>query len=56
MKWQVTAKLSNFQGDMVPIGLKMSQNIAKFMAYIMNKLGGDFKQGGCLYKSTSGIQ
>ena len=34
----------------------MSQNIAKAMAYIMNKLGGDFQQGSCLYKPTSGIQ
>ena len=35
--------------------LKMSQNIAKTMAYIMNESGGDFQQGGCLYKPTSGI-
>ena len=34
----------------------MSQNITKAMAYIMNKLGGDFQQGGCLYKPTNGIQ
>ena len=34
----------------------MSQNIAKTMAYIMNESGGDFQQGGCLYKPTSGIQ
>ena len=34
----------------------MSQNIDKSMAYNMNKLGGDFKQGGCLYKPISGIQ
>ena len=26
------------------------------MAYIMNQSGGDFQQGGCLYKPTSGIQ
>ena len=26
------------------------------MAYIINKSGGDFQQGGCLYKLTSGIQ
>ena len=26
------------------------------MAYIINQLCGDFQQGGCLYKSTSGIQ
>ena len=32
----------------------MSQNIV--MAYVINQLGGDFQQGGCLYKPTSGIQ
>ena len=26
------------------------------MSYIMNKSGGDFQQGGYLYKQTSGIQ
>ena len=26
------------------------------MAYIMNKPGGEFQKGGCLYKPTSGIQ
>ena len=26
------------------------------MAYNMNESGGDFQQGGCLYKPTSGIQ
>ena len=26
------------------------------MAYITNQLYGDFQQGGCLYKPTSGIQ
>ena len=25
------------------------------MAYIMNMSGGDFQQGGCLYKPTSSI-
>ena len=34
----------------------MSQNIAKTMAYITNESGGDFQQGGCLYKPTIGIQ
>ena len=33
----------------------MSQNIAKYIPYIINKLGGDFQQGGCLHKLTSGI-
>ena len=42
------------QGD--PIALKLSQNIAKSMAYIINQSCGDFQQGGCLYKPTSGIQ
>ena len=26
------------------------------MAYCMNKSSGDFQQGGCLYKPTSGTQ
>ena len=26
------------------------------MAYIINQLCGGFKQGGCVYKPTSGIQ
>ena len=26
------------------------------MAYIINQLCGDFQQGGCMYKPTSGIQ
>ena len=34
----------------------MSQNIAKTMAYIINESGGEFQQGGCLYKPTSDIQ
>ena len=38
------------------IALKLSQNIAKSMAYIINQSYGDFQQGGCLYKPTSGIQ
>ena len=32
----------------------MSQNIAKAMAYIMNKSGDNFKQNGYQYKLTSG--
>ena len=28
----------------------------KSMVYIMNKSGGDYQQGGCLYKLTSDIQ
>ena len=57
-KWQATAKLSNFQGEMAhkgPSTLKLSQNIAKSMAYNIDQLCGDFQQGGCLYKPTSGI-
>ena len=53
-KWWVTAELCIFQGG--PIALKLSQNIAKSMAYIINQSYGDFQQGGCLYKLTSGIQ
>ena len=34
----------------------MSQDIDKSMVNIINESGGDFKQGGCLYKLTSGIQ
>ena len=34
----------------------MSQTIDKYMAYITNESGGDFPQGGCLYKPTSSIQ
>ena len=59
MKWWVTAVLSNLQGEMAhkeaPIALKLSQNIAKSMSYIIDQLCGDFQQGGCLYKPTSGI-
>ena len=62
MKWQVIAKLCICQGEMThkeargPIALKLSQNIARSMAYIINQSCGDFQQGGCLCKSTSGIQ
>ena len=58
--WGVTAKLCIFQGEMAhkeaPIALKLSQNISKSMAYIINQSCGDFQVGGCLYKPTSGIQ
>ena len=37
---------------MRPIALKISQNIAKAMAYIMNESGGDFKQGGSVKLSN----
>ena len=39
-----------------PIALKLSQNIAKSMPYIINQSCRDFQQGGCLYKPTSDIQ
>ena len=59
-KWQVTAELCIFQGEMAhkdgPIAIKLSQNVAKSMVYIINQSYGDFQQGGCLYKPTSGIQ
>ena len=48
------SKLNGLQGG--PIALKLSQNIAKSMVYIINQSYGDFQQGGCLYKLTSGIQ
>ena len=54
--WQVTAELCIFQGEMAQIALKVSQNIAKSMVYIINQSYGDFQQGDCLYKPTSGIQ
>ena len=38
------------------MALKISHAITKSMTYIMNKLGVDFQQGGCLYKPTSGIK
>ena len=38
------------------MALKLSQNIAKSMAYIINQSCGDFQQGGYLHKPTSGIQ
>ena len=34
--------------DWGSIILKMSQNVAKSMAYMINQLAGDFHQGGCL--------
>ena len=36
--------------------LKLSHSIAKSMADIINQSCGDFQQGGCLCKPTSGIQ
>ena len=47
-------KVNGPQGG--PTALKLSQNIAKSMPYIINQSYGDFQQGGCLYKPTSGIQ
>ena len=56
-KQWVTAECSNFQGEMAhkegPIAVKLSQNIAKSLAYIINQLCGDFQQGGYRYKLTS---
>ena len=34
----------------------MSQILDKSMDYITNESDGDFQQGGCLYKPTSGTQ
>ena len=48
------SRLNGPQGG--PIALKLSQNIAKSMVYIINQPYGDFQQGGYLYKPTSGIQ
>ena len=58
MKWWVTAKLHNFQGEMALNKTHCTQNITytdKSIAYIMNKSGGDFQQGGYLYKPNSAI-
>ena len=44
------SRLNGPQGD--PIALKLSQNIAKSMAYIINQLCGDFQQGGCLLQAN----
>ena len=33
-----------------------TQTVAKSMAYIINQSRGDFQQGGCMCKPTSGIQ
>ena len=54
MKWRVTAKLCNFQGEMA---LKQcTQNVTNIdKPYIMNKSDGDFQQGGCVYKPNSVI-
>ena len=48
--WRVTVELCIFQGEMArpqggPIALKLSQNIAKSMAYIIIQSYGDFQQG-----------
>ena len=57
---QVTAKLCIFKVKWPTrrphCTLKLSHNIAKSMAYIINQSCGDFQQDGCLYKPTSGIQ
>ena len=52
-------ELCIFQGEMADketYRTQLSQNIAKSMVYIINQSYGDFQQGGCLYKLTSGIQ
>ena len=61
MKWQsiITVKISNFHGEIAhkeTIKLKLSQNVAKSMAYIINQSGVDFQQGDSLYKLTTSIQ
>ena len=59
LKWRVTTELSNFQGRIAHKEALLHSNshkTAKFLAYIINQLSGDFQQGGCLYKPTSGIQ
>ena len=53
MKWQVIVKLSNFQGP--PVHSKCHKIWLNPWPNIMNESGGDFQQGGCLYKLISGI-
>ena len=58
-KWQVTAELCIFQGEMAHKEDPLHSNChktAKSMAYIIIQSYGDFQLGGCLYKPTSGIQ
>ena len=52
MKLQVTVEYNTFQGDVNwgHIALKMSQNVAKSMTYMVSHLGCDFQPGSCLYK------
>ena len=42
------SKLHTYNSLQIYSYFKMSQNVAKTMAYIMNQSGGDFKQGDCL--------
>ena len=61
MKWQVTGELCILQGEMAhkeaPFPFNCHKTyVAKSMAYIINQSCGDFQQGGCLDKPTSGIQ
>ena len=42
--------------ELGPTTLKMSQNTAKSMAYIMNESGGDLHQGGQGWLTTSIIE
>ena len=61
MKWWATAELSNFQAEIAHKKALLHSHchkiyIAKSMAYIVYQSCGDFQQGGCLYKPTSGIQ
>ena len=58
-KWRVTASSAFFKVKWPvrrPHCTQLSQNIAKSMVYIINQSYGDFQEGGCLHKSTSGIQ
>ena len=51
---QQFSRRNGLQGG--PIALKLSQNVAKSMAYIIDQSCGDFQQGGCMYKPTSCIR
>ena len=62
MKWWIKpAEFNNFKVKWPKLRPRCTQTsqitcITKSMAYMMNQSGGDFQQGGCLYKPNSGSQ
>ena len=63
MNWQleVTVEHNNFKVKWPKLKSHCTKNVTKCshvlksIAYMINQLGGDFRQGGCLCKPTSGI-